>query len=203
MRLVEMLDLFPTIVELVGVPALPRCQGVDQPPTVECLQGESYAAEFTGGTAWPSNGLNNGLSRMNSGPRLTEGGDHSNQEGKQEGKQYAFSQWPFPPCQKSPSAAGKANPNTYPGCNTSVPFRQGYTVRSARGLRLTEYVPYNTSTFAGTWPAATSSADDIELYDYSIDRWETTNFAQNSSYAAAVVLLREVLRKQYSPASRA
>lgn len=45
-RLVEMVDFFPTAVELMDLPALPTCSGVDQPPTVQCLQGTSYADEF-------------------------------------------------------------------------------------------------------------------------------------------------------------
>jgi arylsulfatase A-like enzyme len=65
-RFVESIDIFPTLVELTGVPALPKCGGLDQPPTVECLQGESIASEFVG-TAVPS-----------------------------PPKQHAFSQWPYP-----------------------------------------------------------------------------------------------------------
>ena len=41
-----MVDFFPTVVELMGLPLIPACQGVDQPPTVLCLQGKSYAQEF-------------------------------------------------------------------------------------------------------------------------------------------------------------
>ena len=67
MRMVESIDIFPTIVELTGTPALPKCKGLDQPPTTLCLQGESYASEFMVGNATPA------------AP-----------------KKYAFSQWPFP-----------------------------------------------------------------------------------------------------------
>lgn len=45
-RLTEMVDFFPTVTDLLGVPPLDKCEGVDQPPTVECVQGESYADEF-------------------------------------------------------------------------------------------------------------------------------------------------------------
>ena len=44
-------DIFPTIVELTRLPALPKCEGVDQPPSVLCLQGESFASEFMDATA--------------------------------------------------------------------------------------------------------------------------------------------------------
>ena len=41
-----MIDFFPTVIDLLGLPKIAACTGVDQPPTVQCLQGESYAAEF-------------------------------------------------------------------------------------------------------------------------------------------------------------
>ena len=45
-RVVESIDIFPTIVELTHLPALPRCTGLDQPPANHCVQGVSYASEF-------------------------------------------------------------------------------------------------------------------------------------------------------------
>ena len=148
-RMVEILDIFPTLVDLTGVPKLPRCQGIDQPPTVNCLQGESYADEF-GLTAFPSTPP----------------------------KKYAFTQWP------------------YPKWGNVTHFRMGYTVRTADGYRYTEYVPYNRLTFRGHW---SEDSSDPELYDYINDYWETTNWAQNSSYAGIVAKLKDVLRKQYAP----
>lgn len=65
-RFVESIDIFPTLIELTGVPPLPKCTGIDQPPTVACLQGDSIASEFLSSAA-PS-----------------------------PPKKYAFSQWPFP-----------------------------------------------------------------------------------------------------------
>jgi len=66
-RMVEIVDIFPTLVDLAGLPKLPQCEGVDQPPSVLCLQGESYASEF-------------GLPDIS--PSI--------------GKKYAFSQWGYP-----------------------------------------------------------------------------------------------------------
>merc|ERR1719215_653872 len=146
-RMVEIIDLFPTLVELTGLPALPTCRGLDQPSSVTCLQGQSYASEF-------------GLS----GTRA------------EAGKQYAFTQWPY-------EAWGKQKT-----------FRMGYTVRSDDGFRFTEYVPYDRETFRGQW--ATES-NDPELYDYTRDRWETTNVALDASYANVVERLKAVLRQQY------
>jgi hypothetical protein len=61
------------VIDLVGgVPKIPKCTGVDQPPTVLCLQGESYADEFLAPDAL-------GLANTKSTP-----------------KQHALSQWPYP-----------------------------------------------------------------------------------------------------------
>ena len=72
-RMVEMVDFFPTLVDLLGLPALPTCEGLDQPPTVDCLQGASYASEF-----------------------LPE------RFALAEPKSNAFSQWPFPAAYSAP-----------------------------------------------------------------------------------------------------
>ena len=74
-RIVEMIDLFPTLIELVsamsitsaahpwcfelvragaqaGLPALPKCKRDSLPP-LACLDGESFASAFGVGTAQP------------------------------------------------------------------------------------------------------------------------------------------------------
>jgi iduronate 2-sulfatase len=85
-RLVEMLDLFPTLVELAGLPAVPKCTGTaagDQPPSVLCLQGESYADEFL----QPQDGLLL-LGAIQDGVGSSPGAA---------AKQYAFTQFAYPP----------------------------------------------------------------------------------------------------------
>ena len=77
-----MIDFFPTVIDLVGAPKIPRCTGVDQPPTVLCLQGDSYADEFLTTAATTV--------IAPSGARYTA---------KSTPKQHAFSQWPYPPRQ--------------------------------------------------------------------------------------------------------
>ena len=51
-RLVEMVDLYPTLVELAKLPPVPKCVG-DPEANVHCLQGTSYASAFGVGTAAP------------------------------------------------------------------------------------------------------------------------------------------------------
>ena len=52
--------------------------------------------------------------------------------------------------------------------------------------------------FAGNWSAGPG---DEELYDYNNDKWETTNFASNTSYGSVLAELRTVLRNQYTSTS--
>ena len=94
-------------------------------------------------------------------------------------KQFAFTQWP------------------YAKWGAEKRFRQGYTVRSVDGYRYTEYVYYNLTTFRGEWHSA-GAYDDIELYDYNLDKWETTNFAADASHAAVAARLRAALLAQYA-----
>ena len=169
LRLVEMLDWFPTVVDLAGLPVPPKCRGLDQPPTVECLQGDSYADEFgllagAGGTA-----------RTGVAPK------------------YAFSQWP------EPSGA--------PSLGVTF-FRMAYSVRSADGFRLTEYVPYSLTNYTGTWPLASDpggedngggGGGDLELYAYAEDPHEMSNVVGFATHAGTVARLRLVLRRQFVP----
>merc|ERR1712039_773771 len=135
--------------DLVGLPKMSKCEGLDQPPSVACLQGESYASEFGLQGASPSTP-----------------------------KKYAFTQWP------------------YPKWGNATTFRMGYTVRSSDGYRYTEYVPYDRTTFKGTW---SDESNDPELYDYISDPHETTNFALHSEYARVVAELKAVMRRQFAP----
>ena len=51
---------------------------------------------------------------------------------------------------------------------------------------------------SGTPRHKTRRVPDDELYDYTRDPWETTNFAKVANYSHAVAELRAVLRKQYA-----
>eukprot|EP01050_Picozoa_sp_SAG11_P017316 SAG11_NODE_2483_length_3304_cov_1.781903_3_plen_208_part_00 len=62
-RFVEMLDLYPTLSELAGLPAVPPCKG-DPDPSFNCTHGRSYASAFGVGNSparqsaihqWPYN----------------------------------------------------------------------------------------------------------------------------------------------------
>jgi len=170
-----MVDWFPTVVDLAGLAVPPRCRGLDQPPTVECLQGDSYADEFG---SHPRAGSTVGIN-IGTGTGVAS--------------KHAFSQWP------EPSGAP----------SLGVPFfRMAYSVRSADGFRLTEYVPYSLSNYTGTWPtpAPESSGgggggggdDDLELYDYTVDPHETSNVVGVPAHAGTVARLRLALRYQFA-----
>ena len=175
-RFVETIDIFPTIVELVGLQSLPTCAGIDQPPTTLCVQGESYAAEFlpprsTSESAPPPS------ASASASATATATATTVSSPSPPSPKQYAFSQWPFP------------------AWGNETQYRQGYTVRSTTGYRYTTYVPYNLTSFRGDWSAPLG---DEELYDYTRDKWETTNWARAGNYSAVLAELRQVLRQQYT-----
>lgn len=39
--------------------------------------------------------------------------------------------------------------------------------------------------------------NDLELYDYNSDPYETTNLARNETYTQTVLLLKQALRRQF------
>ena len=155
--LVESIDIFPTLIDLVDIPALPICAHRDDKPGERCLQGDSHAAFFQ---------TNNANAKA----------------GQQKKKKYAFSQWPTP---------------AWPKNSTTLGFRMAYTVRSLAGYRVTEYVPYDPSQWIGDWDSS-KATNDLELYDYNVDPFETTNCWNDSKYEKVLTELRSVLRAQFA-----
>ena len=121
-----MVDFFPTAIELVGLPPIPKCTGIDQPPTVLCLQGcvpvhwemhpPPYLVQTL--TSSPARGVCSESYADEFVPALSK-------DAPSKPKQHAFSQWPYKPKKGSDKE-----------------YRMGYTVRSGDGYRLTQYVPY-------------------------------------------------------------
>jgi hypothetical protein len=74
----------------------------------------------------------------------------------------------------------------------------GYTVRSADGFRLTQYVPYSFVLHTGNWRSPIGK-DDLELYDYNTDPDERFNQAANPKHRDVVTKLVAVLKEQYDP----
>jgi hypothetical protein len=151
-RYVEMLDFFPTVVELMGLPHIPECTGFDQPPSVLCLQvrlGEQRCGLHPTTASLPTHTPHDpvrvrGLSLIAASaaaqgasyadefiPALAKtrggGGAVAGRQQLSTPKSYIFSQWPFP-ARASPGETG---------------MRMSYTVRTDAGYRMTQYVPYN------------------------------------------------------------
>jgi hypothetical protein len=225
----EMVDFFPTVVELMGLPKIDKCKGVDQPPLVDCVQGESYASEF-----FPIAAETNSRASSIHATSIAEAVEDADAALKPPAaKVYAFSQWPYPPDQ----TGGLVD---Y--------FRMGYSVRSKSGYRCVPLLFFSFSfsflfqaeasnlesikcrgllprhsvfLFKRTPAAAymskhryteyvpystrlykgvwTAESHDPELYDYHVDPDETTNCALNATYAVVVTELKAALRQQFVP----
>jgi hypothetical protein len=76
------LQVYPTLVELAGLPTVPSCNGMDPGPSTHCLHGRSYASAFGTGTAaardfavmqWPYSDYANPAAPATRTPLLAKG----------------------------------------------------------------------------------------------------------------------------------
>ena len=81
-QIVEMLDVYPTLVELAGLPQVASCNGMDPDPSTHCLHGRSYASAFGVGSSpkrdfaimqWPYADYANPAAPATRTPQLAQG----------------------------------------------------------------------------------------------------------------------------------
>lgn len=179
-RLVEMVDLYPTLVELAKLPPVPKCDG-DPEPSVHCLQGTSYASVFGTGTAPPRTAV------THQWPYSTYLGDAkgllSNSTPGVPGVKFnancstlAGIQW------KTQAQADEAL--------ESCPKTMAYAIRTAR-YRYIANVHYDNAKMRPIWSPVLSQ----QLYDYETDPHETANVASLPANAALVKQLAAQLQE--------
>ncbi|ESO90564.1 hypothetical protein LOTGIDRAFT_123341 [Lottia gigantea] len=133
-RLVEFVDLFPSIVEAASLNQIAQCP-TDSSLVAVCTEGTSFIPLISDPTrAW---------------------------------KDAAFSQ----------------NSATTNGINA-----MGYTIKTT-DFRYTEWVKFNKRTHTMNW----NKVYDVELYDHRIDPEENINRASDSTYAADITTLSNIL----------
>lgn len=162
-NIVELVDLFPTVVDLLGMRKLQPCNGMSY---TTCTEGKSllpllsmtntrslsHASSFVHQMANP-------LSRM----------------------EMAFSQYP------RPGLYPTMQPNSDRPKLAQIRV-MGYSVRLQR-FRYTMWVPFNSTEFLPEWHVLHAE----ELYDHWIDPNEKMNLASRREFANLIHMLRQIL----------
>lgn len=198
-RLVEMVDLYPTLIELAGIAPVPECKG-DQPATVHCLQGTSYASAFGVGSAPAKTAV---VHQWPYGTYLADNcvGGTSGSSGKVipcvKGVGGTTAN---PNCSTLAGNGGMRGPHTMAAAQASLvgcPRTMAYAIRDAR-YRYVANLPYDVMEHR---PVNMTEVVSEQLYDYENDPHETQNEAGDANYADERARLAAQLR-QFLEANR-
>lgn len=168
MALVELVDLFPTLADIAGLPVPPPC-----PPSSLnvsfCSEGSSFLPVIQN--------MSLSFQRKEKSSRIAESPSVSGVQWKSA----AFSQFP--------------RPRMEPSANSDQPSLQdvrimGYSMRT-HVHRYTEWVAYDPASFSANWTHVYAK----ELYLHDVDPNEDHNEAYSSRYAALVETLALHLRE--------
>eukprot|EP01051_Picozoa_sp_SAG22_P002872 SAG22_NODE_133_length_18379_cov_34.571937_5_plen_220_part_00 len=201
-RLVEMVDLMPTLIEIAGIEPLPQCGG-DAPPSINCVQGQSYASAFGIGNSpvrtevvhqWPysiylADACSSGTA-----------GSSGNKRGHCASGVPPFKH-PNPNC-STLAGNGLAGPKTATEARQRLlhcPKTMAYAIRDRR-WRYIANMQYDGSSFAPDWSAGAIVSE--QLYDYDTDLHETVNLAPNASFAPVIKRLRARLQERVVASNR-
>lgn len=171
-NIVELVDVFPTVVDLLGLERMGACNGMSY---TMCTEGKSLApllspTDSRAMSPWTARSINNdsvvSYQRMyNPFSRM----------------EMAFSQYPRPglyPTMKPNSDRPKLGQIQI----------MGYSVRLYR-FRYTMWVPFNGLTFIVDWSVVHAE----ELYDHWIDPHEKMNLSSRREFKYLMDMLREIL----------
>ncbi|XP_047500365.1 iduronate 2-sulfatase-like isoform X1 [Penaeus chinensis] len=168
--LVELVDLFPTMVDLAGIPALFPCPD-DSRKIKVCTEGSSLSPLIK--KAWDFD-----LSKYSNVTQLerkhhdiySKGMSSVKAAGNLQGKKAAFSQYPRPGLHPS------VDPDTDQPRLRDIKV-MGYSMRTHR-YRYTVWLKFNNATFMPDWDHIVSE----ELYDHEVDSDENFNLCWKKIY---------------------
>jgi iduronate 2-sulfatase len=197
-QLVELVDIFPTLVELASFPPVPRCPRhyIPSKPVKLCTEGESLLPIIW--RRWPNaQNLRQTYVNDTDGPEIVL--YHGMKSGclknvrfkfpkkvrpKRRGGKVAFSQYP------RPSLSPQENSDKPHLADIRI---MGYSVRTTR-YRYTEWIDFDHVTCRGNW----TQVYDRELYlTGSADPLETVNRASDPQYENTVGKLAKLLKGKF------
>jgi hypothetical protein len=184
----------PTLIELASIPTLPPCKG-DQLPSVNCVQGLSYASAFGVGAEPPRTEVIHQWPYSIYLADACESGTGGSSGNKQQKCASGVPPYTHPNNNCSTLAGnglgGPATPaqaqQRLVGCARTM----AYAVRDSR-WRYIVNCAYDQAHYTPVWNTIVSE----QLYDYVIDAHETINFAPNASFAPVIRRLRAKLRER-------
>ncbi|XP_042230412.1 iduronate 2-sulfatase-like isoform X2 [Homarus americanus] len=183
--LVELVDLFPTLVDLAGLPALSSCPEESKDVRV-CTQGSSLAPilnllwDDDVSIASEGNDLKRLLKKQKTSRtnRITSHIPYDIQV-----KKAVFSQYPRP----GPEPTLHPDSDQPPMRDTTI---MGYSMRTNR-YRYTAWLNFNNITFKPDWSHVVAE----ELYDHFVDDQEDHNICRKKAYRFIKQQLQKKIRK--------
>lgn len=168
--LVELVDLFPTVVDLAGIPALFPCPD-DSREIKVCTEGSSLSPLIKKAWGFDRSSYSNvtQLERKHQ-DNYGEGLISVKMADNLQGKRAAFSQYPRPGLHPS------ADPDTDQPRLRDIKV-MGYSMRTSR-YRYTVWLNFNNATFMPDWDHIISE----ELYDHEVDPDENFNLCWKKLY---------------------
>lgn len=183
--MVELVDLFPTLVDLAGLPVLSDCPEVSKDVEI-CTEGTSLAPILD--SLWNGQMFNVSInSEIKSGQeqqKTLEANKYtSHLQSNILVKEAAFSQYPRP----GPEPTVHPDSDQPPMQDTTI---MGYSVRTSR-FRYTAWLKFNNITFKPDWSHIVAE----ELYDHKIDDEENHNVCRKRAYKSKRKQLQRKLKR--------